>query len=64
MVGIQFTVVDKDDETKVVELEPMGDISDELYCRVLTIVSGEIEKIKATYDEIEEAISGIRYYKG
>ena len=64
MVGIQFTVVDKDDETKVVELEPMGDISDELYCRVLTIVSGEIEKIKATYDDIEEAISGIRYYKG
>ena len=42
----------------------MGDLSDGLNCRVLTIVSGEIERIVATYDDIEEAISGIRYYKG
>ena len=42
----------------------MGDVSDGLNCRVLTIVSGEIERIVATYDDTEEAISGIRYYKG
>ena len=64
MVGLQFTVVDKDDESKIFELQAMGDVSDELNCRVLTIVSGEIERIVASYDDIEEAISGIRYYKG
>lgn len=45
MVGIQFTLVDKDDDSKVVLLEPMGDVSSGLTCRDLKLTSGPIPKI-------------------
>ena len=49
MVGLQFTLVDKDDPTNTVKLAPMGDVSDSLDCRELTISSGPIVKIMASY---------------
>ena len=62
MVGLQFTLVDKDDASNTVKLAPMGDVSDSLDCRELTISSGPIVKILASYSQNDKAISGIRYY--
>ena len=48
LLGIQFTIVDKDDETNEIELEPIGTISG--ICRTLTVEGGPIDKIKASYN--------------
>ena len=65
IVGLQFTVVNKDDPADEVELEPVGDVtSDGLSCRNLKLSDGRIEKIRAGFNNTEKAITGIRYFKG
>ena len=62
MVGIQFTLVDKNDDNKVVQLEPMGDVSSGLTCRELKLTSGPIPKIQASYSDEDRAVNGIKYF--
>ena len=65
IVGLQFTVVNKDDPEDTVALEPNGDVtSDGLSCRNLKLTDGRIDKIRVAFNRTEKAITGIRYFKG
>ena len=65
IVGLQFTLVNKEDADDTVELEPNGDVtSDGLACRNVKLTDGRIDKIRASYNRTEEAITGLRYFKG
>ena len=64
IVGLQFTVVNKDDPADTVALEPNGDVtSDGLSCRNVKLTDGRIDKIRSAYNSTEKAITGMRYFK-
>ena len=65
IVGIEFTVVNKDDDNDSVTLETFGSVSlRRVTCRNLVLTDGRLDKISVYYDGTEEKISGVRYFKG
>ena len=62
LIGVQFTIVDQDDEANEIELEPIGVMSGN--CRSLTVEGSPIDKVKASFNQNKETVSGIRYFKG
>ena len=46
-------------------LEVFGDVeSDGLSCRTMKLADGGIDKVRASFNDTEKAITGIRYFKG
>ena len=56
LIGTQYTLLDQNGNT--FELSPMGELTGN--CRPLEL-SGEIQKIAATYSETTDSVSAIRY---
>ena len=45
-------------------LEVFGDVeSDGLSCRTMKLADGGIDKVRASFNDTEKAITGIRYFK-
>ena len=64
-MGIEFTVIDKDDNDNSVTLETFGSVSlRKVTCRNLVLTDGGLDKISVYYDSTEEKIAGVRYFKG
>ena len=61
VVGHQYTLVNKSDDSDIVELSAMGRMRGD--CQTL-ILQGPIDKVRASFKDEDDSVSAIKYFRG